>query len=102
MSAYMVFTRDKTLDQGEMDVCAKAVPASIPGHELKPSRFMAHTKTWKSRPPKARLYSSSRVWPPPKRGTTARSIAKPASIASKEQPIASLWWMESEDRVRVF
>jgi uncharacterized protein (DUF1330 family) len=39
MSAYMVFTRDKTLDQGEMDIYSTAVPATIPGHELKALAF---------------------------------------------------------------
>ena len=39
MSAYIVFTRDKTLDQREMDIYAKEVPATIAGHEMKPLAF---------------------------------------------------------------
>jgi uncharacterized protein (DUF1330 family) len=35
MSAYLVFTRDKTLDQGELDVYGKEVQATGVGHELK-------------------------------------------------------------------
>jgi uncharacterized protein (DUF1330 family) len=34
MSAYMVFTREKTVDQREMDVYAKGAKASVAGHEL--------------------------------------------------------------------
>jgi uncharacterized protein (DUF1330 family) len=39
MSAYMVFTRDKTLDPLELDIYAKEVPATAAGHELKALAF---------------------------------------------------------------
>ena len=39
MSAYMVFIREKTLDQAEMDLYAKEVPPTAVGHELKPLAF---------------------------------------------------------------
>jgi len=39
MSAYIVFTREKTIDQGEMDVYAKEAQASVAGHELKALAF---------------------------------------------------------------
>ncbi|HZD33115.1 MAG TPA: DUF1330 domain-containing protein [Candidatus Angelobacter sp.] len=35
MSAYLVFTRDKTLDQSELDIYGKEVHATTAGHELK-------------------------------------------------------------------
>jgi uncharacterized protein (DUF1330 family) len=35
ISAYIVFTREKTSDQAELDVCAKEAQASVDGHELK-------------------------------------------------------------------
>jgi uncharacterized protein (DUF1330 family) len=35
MSAYMVFTRDKTLDQSELNLYSKEVPATLAGHEVK-------------------------------------------------------------------
>lgn len=35
MSAYMVFTRDKTLDQNELNLYSKEVPATLAGHEVK-------------------------------------------------------------------
>ncbi len=35
MSAYMVFTRDKTLDQNELNLNSKEVPATLVGHEVK-------------------------------------------------------------------
>ncbi len=35
MTAYMVFTREKTLDQSELDTYSKMVPPSIAGHALK-------------------------------------------------------------------
>ncbi len=35
MSAYFIFTREKTLDQTEMDTYSQQVPATIPGHDLK-------------------------------------------------------------------
>jgi uncharacterized protein (DUF1330 family) len=35
MSAYLVFTRDKTLDQAEMDIYSKDVPSTFAGHDFK-------------------------------------------------------------------
>ena len=35
MSAYLVLTRDKTLDQSELDIYGKEVKATGAGHELK-------------------------------------------------------------------
>jgi len=35
MSAYMVFTRDKTLHQNELNLYSKEVPATLAGHEVK-------------------------------------------------------------------
>ena len=35
MSAYMIFTRDKTLDEQELATYAKAAPATLVGHEVK-------------------------------------------------------------------
>jgi len=35
MSAYFIFTREKTLDQAEMDIYMKEVAATFNGHEFK-------------------------------------------------------------------
>jgi uncharacterized protein (DUF1330 family) len=35
MSTYLVFTRDKTLNQAEMDIYSKDVPATFAGHDFK-------------------------------------------------------------------
>lgn len=35
MSAYLVFTRDKTLDEHELAIYSKDVPATLAGHEVK-------------------------------------------------------------------
>jgi uncharacterized protein (DUF1330 family) len=35
MTAYLVFTRDKMLDQNEMAIYSKDVPATLAGHEVK-------------------------------------------------------------------
>jgi uncharacterized protein (DUF1330 family) len=35
MSAYLVFTREKTLDKNEMAVYAKEASATLPGHQFK-------------------------------------------------------------------
>jgi uncharacterized protein (DUF1330 family) len=35
MSAYMVFTRDKTLDQNELNLYSKEVPATLINHQVK-------------------------------------------------------------------
>jgi uncharacterized protein (DUF1330 family) len=39
MSAYVVFTHEKTLDQGELDVYAKEVQTTVAGHEVKMLAF---------------------------------------------------------------
>jgi len=35
MSAYLIFTRDKTLDEHELATYSKEVPATLAGHEVK-------------------------------------------------------------------
>jgi len=35
MSAYAIFTREKTLDQAEMDIYSQQVKATFVGHEVK-------------------------------------------------------------------
>jgi uncharacterized protein (DUF1330 family) len=35
MSAYLIFTRDKTLDEQELAAYSKEVPATLAGHEFK-------------------------------------------------------------------
>jgi uncharacterized protein (DUF1330 family) len=35
MSAYLIFTRDKTLDEHELAAYSKSVPATLAGHEHK-------------------------------------------------------------------
>ncbi len=35
MSAYLVFTRDKTLDEHELAIYSKDVPATLAGYEVK-------------------------------------------------------------------
>lgn len=43
MSAYIIFTRNKTLDQGEMAAYSKDVRATLDGHEAKIlARYGAH------------------------------------------------------------
>ena len=39
MSAYMIFTREKTVDQNEMDVYSKTVGPTMAGHPLKTLAF---------------------------------------------------------------
>jgi uncharacterized protein (DUF1330 family) len=39
MSAYVVFTREKALDQGELDVYAKEAQTTVAGHEVKMLAF---------------------------------------------------------------
>ncbi|MBB6145768.1 uncharacterized protein (DUF1330 family) [Silvibacterium bohemicum] len=36
MSAYLIFTRDKTLDEQEMAIYSKEAAATLAGHEAKP------------------------------------------------------------------
>ena len=39
MSAYVVFTRQETLDQGELDLYAKEAQATVAGYEVKMLAF---------------------------------------------------------------
>ncbi|MDI1294559.1 MAG: DUF1330 domain-containing protein [bacterium] len=39
MPAYMIFTRDSTSDQSEMDIYAKMAGASLAGHPITPRAF---------------------------------------------------------------
>jgi uncharacterized protein (DUF1330 family) len=35
MSAYVIFTRERTLEPAEMEIYSKAVPETLAGHEVK-------------------------------------------------------------------
>jgi len=39
MSAYMIFTREKTLDERELETYSKLVPATLNGHDRKVLAF---------------------------------------------------------------
>lgn len=39
MPAYMIFTRERTTDQAEMDIYAPMAGASLPGHPITPRVF---------------------------------------------------------------
>ena len=39
MVAYIVFTRERTRNQAELDTYSQKVPASMPGHALTPRAF---------------------------------------------------------------
>jgi uncharacterized protein (DUF1330 family) len=39
MSAYLIFTRDKTLDEHELATYSKEAPATLAGHEVKSLAF---------------------------------------------------------------
>ncbi|WP_222547461.1 DUF1330 domain-containing protein [Asaia lannensis] len=39
MSVYIVFTKEKLIDQAEMDQYAEAAPKTLPGHSLTPIVF---------------------------------------------------------------
>ncbi len=39
MSAYLIFTREKTLDKKELDIYSREVPSTFAGHPGKPLAF---------------------------------------------------------------
>ncbi len=39
MSSYLIFTREKTIDEGELAAYAKEAPATLDGHEVKVLTF---------------------------------------------------------------
>ena len=53
MKAYLVFTRDKTLNKNELDTYSKEVPTTSPGMTSRFSRYTARMKTSKEPRPRA-------------------------------------------------
>jgi hypothetical protein len=54
MSAYLIFTRDKTLDEHELATSSKDSAGTFAGHEVKVLAFFtARMRTWKELPRKA-------------------------------------------------
>jgi hypothetical protein len=53
MSAYLVYTREKTLDEHDLATYSKHVPATLVGHEVKVLALYGAQKTWKDLPRKA-------------------------------------------------
>jgi hypothetical protein len=89
MVAYIVFTRERTRNQAELDTYSQKVPASMPGHALTPRAFYGRLEVLEGARSKAWSFSSfppsTRPWP----GTTAPPIARCASIDTKAPIIAS-------------
>ena len=52
MSAYVVFTRDKTLDEQELAAYSKEAPRLLPGMRLRFLLLRVPMKTWKEPPRK--------------------------------------------------
>ncbi len=100
MSAYFIFTREKTLDQAEMDLYNQQVKATFAGHDIKFLAPTASSKMWKAGQAKLRSSPNSPPWKPPKPGTTARPIAKCASTGSTAPSTAQHWFRESSRGVR--
>ena len=50
MSAYLIFMRDKTLDEHELATYSKELLATLAGHEVKALAFYGKHKTWKALP----------------------------------------------------
>jgi Domain of unknown function (DUF1330) len=80
MSAYVVFTHEKTLDQGELDVYAKEVQTTVAGHEVKMLAFYGSHEDLEGPPRKALRSSSSQVLRQRRLGITVRPTGKCVSI----------------------
>ena len=97
MSAYLVFTRDKTVDQQEMDVYAKEASATLAGHPAKPLAFYgAHQDLEGPSTEGIVIIEFPQLSTTPRLGTTAHLIVRRANIASRARPIASHSFRESE------
>jgi hypothetical protein len=50
MSAYIVFTRTKTLDQKELETYWAGIKATMKGHPIEVLVFMGSMKSWRAVP----------------------------------------------------
>lgn len=63
MSAYVVFTREKTLDQGEPDVYAKEAQTTVAGHEVKMLAFYGSHEDLEGAPTDVELHAANGYLP---------------------------------------
>lgn len=81
MSAYVIFIRDETVDQDEMQIYGEKASAARGDHPLNPLAFYGpRQKPLKGLPPKALCYWNSRTGKRPKPGISVLPIRKRNNI----------------------
>jgi hypothetical protein len=83
MVAYIVFTRERTRDQAELDTYSQEVSASLTGHAKQPAHTMAARKYSRARRSRAWSYWSFPLSRRPRPGMTAPPIARCGSTDTK-------------------
>ena len=103
MPAYVIFSRERTLDPSELEIYARTAPLSLAGW---PSFSLptAAKRCLKDRLPRALQSRNFHPWKMPSNGTRVPSIKKWLSIDTKVRFIvASLWRVYNlEDAIRSF
>jgi uncharacterized protein (DUF1330 family) len=89
MSAYLIFTRDKTLDEHELATHSKDSPATLAGHEVKVLAFYGSHEDLEGASTEGSVILEFPTVRQRRLGTTVRPIGKCASIVSKGRHIAS-------------
>jgi uncharacterized protein (DUF1330 family) len=83
MSAYLIFTRDKTLDAQELTTYSKEVPATLAGHEANLLVLYGSHEDLEGAATEGTVILEFPSMDAAKAGTTAPPIAKCASIVSR-------------------
>ena len=83
MVAYIVFTRERTRDQAELDTYSQEVSASLTGHAATTRAYYGRQEDSRVRPSRAWSYSSFPLSRRPRPGMTAPPIARCGSTDTK-------------------
>jgi hypothetical protein len=101
MVAYIVFTRERTRNQAELDTYLQKVPASMPGHAIMPRALYGRQEVLKGAAVEGVVILEFPPSTRPRPGTTAQPIARCASIDTKAPTIASSSSSKSCDAKRL-
>jgi len=83
MSAYLIFTRDKTLDARELATYSKDVPATLAGHPVKVLALYGQHEDLEGASTEGTVILEFQIFRRGRLGMTARHIGRSVSTVSK-------------------
>ena len=102
MSAYLIFTREATLDSVELAIYSQQAPATLEGQPVKVLAFYGQQQVLEGSDSEGVVILEFPALRPPALGTIAPPTKPRASTGLKGQSIAFCWWRGSKTTANIF